>query len=178
MYEIGRICVKIAGRDAGLKCVVVDVVDAHTVLIDGQTRRRKCNVKHLELSSQVIKIKKGASTKEVYDEFKKLKIDVRETKPKKAAPRPVKQKKKSSVDVKSKKADKKTDKKAEKSVKETPKVESKKEESKTVVSKETNKESEKESEKEIKEESVKPKVSKDSKSASAEKPKAVKTDKK
>ena len=48
MFEIGRLCVKIAGRDAGLKCLVVEVIDDNYVLIDGQTRRRKCNIKHLE----------------------------------------------------------------------------------------------------------------------------------
>ena len=47
MIEIGRLCVKIAGRDAGKKCVVVDVVNDNTVLIDGETRRRNCNIKHL-----------------------------------------------------------------------------------------------------------------------------------
>jgi len=88
MFEIGRICVKIAGRDARLKCVVIDVMDKGYVLIDGQTRRRKCNTLHLEPLGQVIKIKKGASTKEVHDEFKKLKIEVKEQKPKNAAARP------------------------------------------------------------------------------------------
>ena len=57
MIEIGRICVKIAGRDAGLKCVIVDILDDKSVLIDGETRRRKCNVLHLEPSKEVIKIK-------------------------------------------------------------------------------------------------------------------------
>ncbi len=94
MYEIGRICVKIAGRDAGLKCVVVDVFDDCFVLIDGQTRRRKCNVRHLEPLKEVIKIKKNASHTEVVSEFKKFKIDINaETKPKKVTPRPVRQKK-------------------------------------------------------------------------------------
>ena len=88
MYEVGRICVKLAGRDAGLKCVVVDVVDERTVLIDGQTRRRKCNVKHLEPLKQIIKLKKNASRKDVFAEFKKLKIETRETNPKKASERP------------------------------------------------------------------------------------------
>lgn len=37
--EIGRVCIKIAGRDAGMKCVVVEQLDNNFVLIDGQTRR-------------------------------------------------------------------------------------------------------------------------------------------
>jgi len=109
LFDIGRICVKLAGRDAGLKCIIIDVIDSTTVLIDGQTRRRKCNIKHLEPSSQIIKIKKGASSKDVITEFKKLKIDVKESKPKKASPRPTKQKKKKS-DISKDKASDRTDK--------------------------------------------------------------------
>jgi large subunit ribosomal protein L14e len=78
MFEIGRLCVKIAGRDAGLRCVVVDVVDDSYVMIDGQTRRRKCNVKHLEPTDKVLKIKKGISHDDILKELKKEGIEVRE----------------------------------------------------------------------------------------------------
>ena len=88
MYEIGRLCVKIAGRDAGLRCVIVDVLENNFVLIDGQTRRRKCNIKHLEPLKEIIKIKKNSSSKDVASEFKKLKLEIRETKPKKTGVRP------------------------------------------------------------------------------------------
>ncbi len=94
MFSIGRMCVKIAGRDAGLKCVVVDILDDTFVVIDGQTRRRKCNIKHLEPLVEVVKIKKNAPHKEVVDEFKKLKIEVKETKPREPSKKPVKLKKK------------------------------------------------------------------------------------
>ncbi|HLC96542.1 MAG TPA: 50S ribosomal protein L14e [Candidatus Nanoarchaeia archaeon] len=82
MFEIGRIAVKIAGRDAGKKCVVVDVLDKTFVLIDGDTRRRKCNIAHLEPLQTVISIAKGASHEEVKKEFDKLGLKVRDTKPK------------------------------------------------------------------------------------------------
>src|SRR3989344_3996604 len=59
MIEIGRLCLKTAGRDAGMKCVIVDILDDKFVLIDGQTRRRKCNILHLEPLKEVIKIKKN-----------------------------------------------------------------------------------------------------------------------
>ena len=112
MFEVGRICVKIAGRDAGLKCVVVDIIDNNFVLIDGQTRRRKCNVRHLEPLKESIKIKKDSAHALIVDEFKKLKIDIIEKKSKKAAPKPLKQRKvkeKPVVDVKeSKVKEKKT----------------------------------------------------------------------
>lgn len=75
MFEIGRLCVKLAGRDAGLKCVIVDILDNNYVLIDGQTRRRKCNIKHLEPLKDVINITKNASNSEIVEALKKLNID-------------------------------------------------------------------------------------------------------
>ena len=51
-------CVKIAGRDAGGRAVIVDVLDDNFVLIDGGVRRRKCNIIHLEPSDKKIDIKK------------------------------------------------------------------------------------------------------------------------
>jgi len=82
MIDIGRLCVKIAGRDAGMKAVVVEKLDSNFVLIDGQVRRRKCNVKHLEPSTTTLSIKNKASHADIVKEFKKLKMDIKETKPK------------------------------------------------------------------------------------------------
>ena len=93
LFEVGRLCVKIAGRDAGLRCVIVDVVNENIVLIDGQTRRRKCNKKHLEPLKETIKVKKNASHAEVVSEFKKLKLEIIETKAKKPSEKPKKAKK-------------------------------------------------------------------------------------
>lgn len=90
MFGIGRICVKIAGRDAGLKCVVVDVLDGNFVLIDGQTRRRKCNMTHLEPLAQKISIEKGASHEHVVAALKDAGIEVVERKTKSKAPARVK----------------------------------------------------------------------------------------
>ena len=73
--KIGQLCVKIAGRDAGKRCIIIDEVDSNYVLIDGQTRRRKCNIKHLEPLDKIIKIKKGAANKDVVKALKDLKID-------------------------------------------------------------------------------------------------------
>jgi large subunit ribosomal protein L14e len=55
-FDIGRVCVKLAGRDAGKLCVVIDNIDGKTVLIDGATRRRKCNVAHLEPTGRTIDV--------------------------------------------------------------------------------------------------------------------------
>jgi large subunit ribosomal protein L14e len=87
MIDIGRLCVKIAGRDAGLKCVVVDIIDDNFVLIDGETRRRKCNILHIEPLDKVLDIKKGASHEQVAKAFETAGYGVfaPKTKPKKAA---------------------------------------------------------------------------------------------
>ena len=82
MFEIGRLCVKIAGRDARLKCVIIDVLDGKFVMIDGQTRRKRCNINHLDPTTKVLKIKKGASHEDVIDALKKEGIEVTERKTK------------------------------------------------------------------------------------------------
>ena len=68
--EVGRICVKLNGREAGQKCVIVDVIDKNFVLITGPkkvtgVRRRRTNVKHLEPTADTVEIKKGASDEDV-----------------------------------------------------------------------------------------------------------------
>ena len=109
MIEIGRLCVKLAGRDAGKTCVVVDIVDKNTVLIDGQTRRRKCNLLHLEPLKETVDVKKGASHDEVAKAFSALKLEVFSPKTKeKKSERP---RRKRTIKVKSEKKPKKTVKK-------------------------------------------------------------------
>ena len=90
MYEIGRLCVKTAGRDAGRKAVIINIISDKFVMIDGETRRRKCNIAHIEALDNVIKIKKDASHEEVKNEFEKLGLKVRETKPKEKTEKPKK----------------------------------------------------------------------------------------
>lgn len=92
MIEPGRVCVKLAGRDAGKKCVVVDV-KGDRVLIDGATRRRHCNARHLLPLNETVELKKGASHDEVAKAFAAHGA-VRSTKPRKAAERPKRVRKK------------------------------------------------------------------------------------
>ncbi|MCK4860057.1 MAG: 50S ribosomal protein L14e, partial [Candidatus Omnitrophica bacterium] len=82
MIEIGRMVVKTAGRDADKKAVIIDILDGKFVLIDGETRRRKCNITHLEPLKEVIKVEKNASHEDVSKALKELGIKTRETKPK------------------------------------------------------------------------------------------------
>src|SRR3989338_8785228 len=65
MLEIGRVCMKIAGRDAGKKGIVIDILDENYVLLDGEVRRRKCNIHHLEPMAQSVELKKNASHADV-----------------------------------------------------------------------------------------------------------------
>ena len=78
MIEIGKLCVKLAGRDAGKECLIVDILDKNKqfVLIDGNTRRRKCNTNHLEILPQKADIKKGASHEEVVKALASLGVKV------------------------------------------------------------------------------------------------------
>jgi len=106
---IGRLCIKIAGRDAGKKAVVVDILDKNFVMIDGEVRRKRCNILHLEPLNEVIDLKKGASHDDVKAAFKKLKITLKDkkSKPKKDRKKSIRGKKKKKLaEVKDKKGKK------------------------------------------------------------------------
>jgi large subunit ribosomal protein L14e len=68
--EVGRICVKTRGREAGSKCVIVDIIDENFVLVTGPSKlsglkRRRSNISHLEPTDKKIDIQKGASDEEI-----------------------------------------------------------------------------------------------------------------
>ena len=68
--EVGRICVKSAGREMGRKCVIVDVMDKSFVLITGPkkvtgVKRRRVNMNHIEPLQDKVDIKRSASDEEV-----------------------------------------------------------------------------------------------------------------
>lgn len=90
MISIGRVCVKTAGRDAGQLAVVIDVLDKNKVMIDGQVRRRACNILHLEPTSKSVTVDKNASHASVVAALKDVGIAVTDRKPKKTASRPQK----------------------------------------------------------------------------------------
>lgn len=76
--EVGRICVKLTGRETGKKCVIVDVVDKNFALITGPKtvtgiRRRRTNVDHLEPTEEKVELKKGATDDEVEKALSKAK---------------------------------------------------------------------------------------------------------
>ncbi len=56
--EVGRICIKTAGREAGKKCVIVDIInDKFVEVIGTSVKNRRCNIKHLEPLDQLIEVK-------------------------------------------------------------------------------------------------------------------------
>ena len=119
LFQVGRLCLKIAGRDAGKTCVVVETLKNNFVMIDGETRRKKVNVKHLEPINKSIKIKSKASHGEIKTAFTKLGLKILETKSKSAPEKPMRiRKSKSQVE--------KTVKKEEKTVSKIKKEKSKK----------------------------------------------------
>ncbi|MFX1496549.1 MAG: 50S ribosomal protein L14e [Promethearchaeota archaeon] len=78
IYDIGRVCVKTMGREAGNYCVIVDIIDKNFVIIDGlKVRRRRVNYNHIEPLADIIEIKKGAKHEDVETAIKKAKLDKR-----------------------------------------------------------------------------------------------------
>ncbi|MDD5417116.1 MAG: 50S ribosomal protein L14e [Candidatus Aenigmarchaeota archaeon] len=64
ILEKGRVCLKLAGREAGKYCVVVEPLDESFVMITGpksvtHVRRRKCNVVQLEPTTEILEIGSG-----------------------------------------------------------------------------------------------------------------------
>lgn len=119
--QIGRLCVKLAGRDAGKECLIIKSLDKNLVMIDGLTRRRKCNIGHLEFLDKVAEIKENASHEEVLKALEAIGIKEEKkerTRPKKTEAEKAKVKPLTKGLAKQKKADEK------------PKAEKKKEEAK------------------------------------------------
>ena len=74
--EVGRICLKLLGREAGRKCVVVDIIDKNFILITGPqdlngVKRRRVNVNHVEPMDMKVKIDKGDNNEAITKALKK-----------------------------------------------------------------------------------------------------------
>lgn len=73
--EVGRVCIKLAGREAGSRCIIVDVIDRNYVLVTGPkelsgVRRRRVNMSHLKPLDERIDIPRNASDQEIMDLLK------------------------------------------------------------------------------------------------------------
>ncbi len=139
MFEVGRVCLKTAGREAGKYCVIVKKMDENFVMVTGpksltRVKRRRCNINHLEPLTEKIKIKSDASDAEVLKAYKVDSVSERLgfEKPKKAKkvepekPKEKKVEKKEKVEKKVKKEKKEKPKKVEKKPKKVKKTEKKK----------------------------------------------------
>ena len=68
--DIGRVCVKLSGRETGKKCVIVDIVDRNYVIVTGPpeltgVRRRRVNMNHIHPLEEKIDIPRNASDEEI-----------------------------------------------------------------------------------------------------------------
>jgi len=145
MFEIGKLCIKTAGRDAGKKAVVVSILDEKYVLIDGETRRRKCNIAHLEPLEGTVDIKKDASHEEISKAFDEIGLKARDVTPKekKERPKKIKKEKEAAEPKEKKKPAKKSEEKKEVVKTETKKPVKKPKEKKEVKPKTKKEESKK-----------------------------------
>jgi large subunit ribosomal protein L14e len=80
MFEVGRICMKTAGREAGRFCVIIGKdKEKGFVVVTGpksvtKVRRRRCNLTHLEPTPFKIDIKENATDEEILEIFEKENI--------------------------------------------------------------------------------------------------------
>ncbi len=88
LFNVGRLCLKVAGRDAGKHCVVVQEIDDRFVVVDGGTRRRKVNVRHLEPLADTLALASQADHAVVEKLFKERGLAVWNKKAKSAGERP------------------------------------------------------------------------------------------
>ena len=64
--EIGTICIKTRGREAGKRVVIISEAKKGRVLVDGKdVKRKECNVLHLYPLSKKVKISKDAKHEDV-----------------------------------------------------------------------------------------------------------------
>jgi large subunit ribosomal protein L14e len=75
-FEIGRVCMKIAGREAGKYCVVLKKVNDAFVEITGPkmltgVKRRRSNVDHLEPLPYTVEISEGSADDAVLQALEK-----------------------------------------------------------------------------------------------------------
>ncbi len=65
-FDVGRVCVKLRGREKGSECVVVDVIDRNYVVVAGpDVKRRRVNMHHLKPLDRVVDMGRDASDEEV-----------------------------------------------------------------------------------------------------------------
>ena len=79
MIEVGRLCLKIAGRESGRYCVVVKEMDENFVMVTGpreltSVKRRRCNINHLEPVMETLNIKSDAPDSEILKAYQQANL--------------------------------------------------------------------------------------------------------
>jgi large subunit ribosomal protein L14e len=76
IYDVGQVCLKLLGREAGYLCTIVEVIHQNFALVEGlKVKRRRCNFKHLSPTKYMLDdLKKGAVTKAVQEAIDKAKL--------------------------------------------------------------------------------------------------------
>jgi len=70
--EVGAVCIKTRGKEAGRRVVILSETKKGKVLIDGpKVKRKECNALHLFPLNQKVEVKKEASHDEVVRALKK-----------------------------------------------------------------------------------------------------------
>jgi large subunit ribosomal protein L14e len=63
--DIGRVCLKVKGREQGERCVVLDVVDRNFVIVVGpNVKRRRVNMNHIRPLDEVVPLQRNATDEE------------------------------------------------------------------------------------------------------------------
>jgi large subunit ribosomal protein L14e len=64
--DIGRVCLKLQGREKGKKCVIVDVIDRNFVVVAGPgVKRRRVNMDHILALNETVNVQRDASDAEI-----------------------------------------------------------------------------------------------------------------
>lgn len=70
--EIGQVCIKTKGREAGRKVIIISELKNGKVLIDGEKiKRKECNILHLFPLKQKLKVGKEIKHEELIKLLKK-----------------------------------------------------------------------------------------------------------
>jgi large subunit ribosomal protein L14e len=68
--DVGRVCVKLTGREEGKRCVIVDILDRNFVVVLGpEVRRRRVNMNHLAPLEDVLEINRNSTDEEIVSKF-------------------------------------------------------------------------------------------------------------
>jgi large subunit ribosomal protein L14e len=64
--EVGQICIKTMGREAGRKVIVLSEIKEGKVLIDGlKVKRKQCNIMHLFPLKEKLKVNEKTTHEEI-----------------------------------------------------------------------------------------------------------------